>query len=88
MQNSVIETIFNYDDEVESAIKGNEEYKNLCKRGVELYNKLAKILNKRQFKLFEKFADANLDIEGTACEIYFKEGFKAGLRLAVECLSE
>lgn len=88
MQNSVIEMIFNFGDEVQSAIKDNEEYKKICRNGLELYNKLKEKLNKKQIKLLEKSADANLDIEGTACEIYFKEGFKTGLRLAVECLTD
>jgi len=69
-------------------INMGEEYKNLSGQGLDAYNKIKKTLSKEQNELFEEFVNLNIDAAGLANEIHFKEGFKAGILLALECLSD
>ena len=54
----------------------------------EVYKKLEEVLSKEQFDLFNDFIDKGYDIKYEDVEKYFMEGFKIGLRIAVECLTE
>lgn len=83
MKGAAIDLIFNA---AEEDIKPTKTYKELCGEGVALYNKTKKLLSKEQAKMFSNFADKQLEIEAESNEVFFKEGFKIGVRLAVECL--
>ncbi len=85
MERSAIDYIF---DDVEEDITLTETYKALCSEGVALYNKLKKMLSKKQAKIFSTFVDKQLEIEAKSSEEYFKEGVKIGVRLTVECLCD
>ncbi|MDE6355843.1 MAG: hypothetical protein K2L67_01230 [Clostridia bacterium] len=67
-------------------IELGEECGNLSANALDFYQKMKELLNKEQNELFEKFVNANMQYEGRCEEIYFNEGFKAGFRIAVECL--
>lgn len=88
MKNSMLDFILSTDCGMIDTIEFGEDYDKLSKTELELYDKIKNMMNEEQNELFEKFVDANIESAGMVEEIYFKEGFKAGLRLAVECLAD
>lgn len=88
MKNSLIDFIFSTDCGMIEKIGLGEDYKNLSANELDLYQKLKALMNGEQNELFEKFIDANMQCASMAEEIYFKEGFKAGFRIVVECLTD
>lgn len=64
----------------------SDEYKKLSDETDKLYKQLIDILNDEQKKIFNEFIDLGIGVCGEMEFLRFKEGFKAGLLLAIECL--
>ena len=64
----------------------SKEYEELSDEAYKLYVQLTDILNDEQNKIFNRY----IDTQTCACAedelVHFKEGFKTGLLLAIECL--
>lgn len=52
-----------------------------------LYVQLTDILNDEQKNIFNKYVDMDIEECAEAETAHFKEGFKTGLLLAIECLA-
>lgn len=64
----------------------SKEYEKLSDEANKLYVQLTDILNDEQNKIFNRY----IDMQMCACAedelVHFKEGFKTGLLVAIECL--
>ncbi len=88
MGNSVIEDIFNGTKGHRDTMPLTKAHLNILKEVAGSYDKLKKRFSEKQLKEIEKFLrvyDKNYCEE---IDFYFKEGFKLGLRIAVECFEE
>ncbi len=88
MKNSVIKDVFN-------GVKGNIEAMGFNNRSrgnlkdmADCYDKLKKRCSEKQIKLLDKFLEAYNRNYGDEIDFYFTEGFKLGLRIAVECFED
>ena len=88
MQKSVIDFILSNDCSIFEKMKFTEEYKRISAEELKIYENLKESLSDEQKKEFDKFSDLIIDEEAMVEETYFKAGFKLGVRLAVECLSD
>lgn len=76
------------DTDIYDLSKKSEAYQRISRENLKLYNTLKDGLSGEQLDDFIKFADNSCDCEAESNESYFKEGFKAGVRLAVECMCD
>lgn len=65
-------------------IKPNEEYAKVAMRLTNLCEEFEKQLSEEQVEEFRKIFDLHIELEGITEEEHFKEGFKLGLKVAVE----
>jgi len=87
MKKSIIEEIcFNNVCLMEQVVL-SEEYRNLSHNAHNLYTQLKGLLNDEQKKIFEEFANSEMEVCAEAEELFFKEGLKFGMLLASECLN-
>ncbi|MDE7439291.1 MAG: hypothetical protein K2N23_02125 [Clostridia bacterium] len=83
---SIIEELISQNSQFMDNIKYNEEYWQLTKYGNNIYEKLKATLNKKQIELLDKLLDNHADLSAEASECHLLQGFKAGIKLMVECL--
>ncbi len=88
MKESEILRIFRNGEDMHERLFVPLEKSKIKREADEVYNKLEETLSKEQFDLFNDFIDKGYDIKYEDVEKYFMEGFKIGLRIAVECLTE
>ncbi len=87
MKKSIIDAIcFNNERLIEQVVL-SEKYKNLCHTSHEFYTQLNGILNDEQKKIFQGFTDSQMGVCAEGESLFFKEGLKAGILLALECLN-
>lgn len=86
MQKSIIDYIFLYDDRIYSDIERTKDYNKFLEKSNRRYEKLMAELSEEHKKLFEEFANNEIDKEAESEEIFFKAGLKLGMRLAFECI--
>lgn len=86
MQKSIIEEIFMNNESLCEQIKLTEEYKKRFDEAYDFYEQLCALLSDEQNKILENFVEAKMGESAEGELIHFKEGFKVGLRLAMECL--
>ncbi len=83
MGNSVIQDIFNGVKGHRDTMSLTKAHRNNLKEVSDGYEKLKKHFSEKQLRFIEKFLCVCEEID-----FYFKEGFKLGLRIAVECFEE
>ncbi|MDE6585842.1 MAG: hypothetical protein K2K80_04085 [Clostridia bacterium] len=64
----------------------NETYWQLINNCNEIYCKLKETLNEKQVELLDKLIYNHEGLEAEASELNLLHGFKAGIRLMIECL--
>ena len=64
----------------------SKEYEELSDEAYKLYVQLTDILNDEQKKIFNQYIDTHMCACAEDELVHFKEGFKTGLLLAIECL--
>lgn len=87
MQKSIIDDVFLSDDRVYSNIERTKHYNKISEEAYSRYEKLTAELSEEHKKLFEEFADLELDKQAEGEDIFFKAGLKLGMRLAFECIN-
>ncbi len=85
MQKSIIEEICFQNESLIEQVVLSEEYKNLSHNAHKFYIQLNEVLNDEQKKIFNNFIDSEMGVCAEGESLYFKEGLKAGLLLALEC---
>ncbi len=86
MKKSIIEEICFHNESLIEQVVLSEEYKNLCHNSQKFYAQLNGTLNDEQKKIFKDFIDSEMGVCAKGESLFFKEGLKAGLLLAIECL--
>ncbi len=86
MKKSIIEEICFHNESLIEQVVMSEEYKNLSADAHKYYNQLNKVLTGEQKKIFDEFANSEFGVCAVGEKMFFKEGLKAGLLLAMECL--
>lgn len=86
MKKSIIEEIYYDKLNVCEQVELSEEYKKISDEAYRFYKRLKNILNDEQKKIFEDFANSEIGVCAEGELLHFKEGFKLGLLLAIECL--
>jgi len=86
MKNSIIEEICFHSESLIEQVTMSEEYKKRSKEAYKFYTQLNEALNDEQKKLFDDFIDSEMGVCAEGESLFFKEGLKAGLLLAMECL--
>ncbi|MDE5765705.1 MAG: hypothetical protein K2I17_00890 [Clostridia bacterium] len=85
MVSIIKELFFGERGQHENIITG-KRYKKLCEELFEVCKELSKDFNEKQKELFEMICNMQAEIEGEAVFQNYREGFKIGLLLALECL--
>ncbi len=86
MKKSIIDEIcFNGESLIEQVVL-SEEYKNLSADAHKYYNQVNEVLTDEQRNVFDKFVNSEFETSAVGQKMFFKEGFKAGVLLAMECL--
>lgn len=85
MKSSAIKQIF---QDASNSMKLTEEERELLSVVSDTYDELLKELTPRQKQLHDKFIDAREDSFCEEMENIYKEGFKFGLRLGIECMDD
>lgn len=85
---SVIDEMFFGKRGYQNVIKDDDEYEKALKEVCELTEKINKGLNERQRKELMQLSDALGKLDAEISLIHYREGFKAGLLIAVECFTE
>lgn len=92
MRNSIIDIILNFDNGIEDGVHErvckNNEYKEASDKSYEEYKKFMETLNNEQKKRFDNFVNLHTNERCVSNDLYFKEGVKAGMNLAVECFCD
>ncbi len=65
----------------------SNEYEKLSDDAYKLYVQLLDILNDEQKKIFHQYIDTQMCACAEDELVHFKEGFKTGLLLSIECLT-
>ncbi|MDE7165177.1 MAG: hypothetical protein K2O04_07150 [Clostridiales bacterium] len=65
----------------------SEEHEKFSDKAYKLYEQLIDILNDEQIKVYNEYVDAEIKASSEAETVYFREGLKTGLLLAMECLA-
>ncbi len=86
MKKSIIEEICFHNERLIERVVLSEKYKNLSHNAHEFYTQLNAVLNDEQKKIFNDFTDSEMGVCAEGESLFFKEGLKAGLLLAIECL--
>ncbi len=86
MKKSIIEEICFQNERLIERVVLSEKYKNLSHNAHEFYTQLNAVLNDEQKKIFKDFTDSEMGVCAEGESLFFKEGLKAGLLLAIECL--
>ena len=81
---SIIRKIFYKELGYHEQVPNDEEYEKSSKEYGEAYETLEKTLNKEQKKMLDEIFLCGGGVQGALEQIYFKEGFSAGLRLGAE----
>ncbi len=87
MKKSIIDEVCFHNESLIEQVVPSEEYKNLSDKANKYYTQLEKILSDEQKKVLDKFADSDFEASAVGQKMFFKEGLKAGLLLAMECLN-
>ncbi len=87
MKKSIIEQICFHNESLIEQVVLSEEYKNLSDNAYKIYNQLKEVLNDEQKEIFINFANSEMDVSAEGQTLFFKEGLKFGLLLAMECLN-
>lgn len=85
---SVIDEMFFGKRGYQNVIKDEEGYEKALKEVCELTEKIRKELNDEQEKDLRELSDAFGKLDAAISLIHYREGFKAGLLIAVECFNE
>ena len=88
MQKSMIDFILSNDYSIFEKMKLTEEYQRISAEELKIYENFKKSLSGELEKEFDKFSDLIIDEQAMVEETFFKAGFKLGVRLAVECLTD
>ncbi len=86
MKKSIIEEICFYNESLIEQVVLSKEYRNLSDNAHKLYTQLNGVLNDEQKKIFKDFTNSEMEVCAEGESLFFKEGLKAGLLLAMECL--
>ncbi len=86
MKKSIIEEICFHNESLLEQVVLSEEYKNLSHNAHKFYTQLNGVLNDEQKKIFKDFTESEMGVCAEGESLFFKEGLKAGLLLAMECL--
>lgn len=87
MENSIIDEFLLNNERAGKKVVFSEEDKKQADKAYKLYMQLLDILNDEQKKIFKEYVDTEMAAGSEADTAHFKEGFRTGLRLAVECLT-
>lgn len=87
MENSIVEEILLNNERLGKKVVFSEEYTKKAEEAHKLYMQLLDILNDEQETIFKKYIDTVTAACSEADTAHFREGFKTGLLLAVECLT-
>lgn len=82
---SIIEEILNGNCGQAEKMDYGEEYKRLCNKGLEIYNKFYPTLTNEQKKQFDEIYEAESGQSAEAELVFYTKGFKTGFLIAVEC---
>ena len=82
---SIIKDIFYGNNTCFESMKMPESYFKKYDIFYNLLEEFKTTLNKEQNEMLNKILDANSDVDLESSEIYYKEGFKFGLLIGVEC---
>ena len=63
------------------------EYEKATGEVYKFYEQLNGVLNDEQKKIFEDYVNSEIEVCSQGESLYFKQGLKFGLRLAIECLT-
>ncbi len=83
MEKSIIEEICFHNESLIEQVVLSEKYKNLSHSAHEFYTQLNGVLNDEQKKIFKDFTDSEMGVCAEGESLFFKEGLKAGLLLAM-----
>ncbi len=87
MKKSIIDEIcFNGESLIEQVVI-SEEYKKLSADAHKYYNQVNEVLTDEQRNVFDKFVNSEFAAIAVGEKLFFKEGLKAGILLAMECLN-
>lgn len=87
MESIIKQLFFGERGQYENIITG-KRYKELFEELYEMCKELSNDFNDKQKELFEKICSKQAQIESEAIFQNYREGFKIGLILAFECLSD
>lgn len=87
MKKSIIEEICFNNERLIERVELSEEYKKLSHNAHIFYTKLNEVLNDEQKEIFKDYMDSEMGVCAEGESLFFKEGLKVGLRLALECLT-
>ncbi len=88
MQNSMIDFILTTNCGMYEKIKFGERHKRVSKEEYKIYEELKHKLPEEFKEEFETFVDLLIEEQAEAQTEFFRAGMKAGVRLAVECLTD
>lgn len=88
MKKSILTAIFYGEKGHPETIKEGPEYWKVMDETNKLSDELVKGLTEKQKELFDKLCFSSMGLEAEATLTYFKEGFKIGLLLGIECTDE
>lgn len=86
MENSIMDEFLLNNERLGKKVVFSEEYKKKADKAHKLYMQLLDILNDEQKKIFKEYVDTRAAVCSEEDTAHFKEGFKTGLLLAIECL--
>jgi len=85
MKKSIIDEICFHSERLIDRVVLSEKYKNLSHDAHIFYTQLNEVLTDEQKKIFKDFTDSEMGICAEGETLFFKEGLKVGLLLALEC---
>ena len=86
MQESMINYIFSNGEYTSDNVACGIEYRKRSDAAFKIYNKMEEVLSEEHKKMLDNYIDEQTAAQAQAELINFREGFKKGMLLAMECV--